>query len=305
MPQASGASDVLLGRNREQTVLALSLATALFMGFFVLIPVFKTKGRMTAGLEHLPLVIMLIFVVGGVITAGNAYWNGGLVGSWLLVFGPVVAWLWHIFVQGAVFLSEAIVPLGWAVVTGLLVGTVGHIIGRRLRTLAPGDTVEKPSVWLFRLLVGHDPRQLVKWAVRAGGLFIVTAGLMYVTLSGLSLPVAGLSFDELFIPVDIPNNPILTAIIIFGWIGLAMWPAYQNNGLLASWGLLFGPLFGATVTEFVMDTMTGSLMMDSLLSFLAALIIAVILGTAGFLLGKSLRWAVDYGQGTDEQSLGS
>lgn len=258
--------------------------------FFLLSDIARSRGWMVDWFARFPLVVLAVLLVGGSLAAGNAYWNDGVVLSWLLVFAPVVGWLWNVFVQeGNVFFDEAIVPLAWAVFTALVVGTVGYVTGRTVRGVEIRDGQES-STRVLRTPVG-DRSQVARWGVLAGGLFVVTSSLIYVTRPFVQLPVEGVSLFELFFPTGvIVANILLGTAVILGWSGLASWPAYRNAGLLVSWGVLFGPMFGAILTTFVMGGISGSgPLVDAALAFVAALVFAVILGTVGFLLGTTVR----------------
>lgn len=297
-----------LGDTRTRSLLVLGIAGALFLSVYFLSIVAERQGWMSAIDGQIHFVVLFVLVVGGGLAAGNASWNDGLGLSWLLVFALVFGWLWNVFVQeGPVFFDEAIVPLAWAVFTALVVGTVGYVIGRSFHGLPTQDTESDPSGWLLWLLVGQDPVRPVRWSLLAGGLFVIASSMMYVTQPYLPLPVEGVTLFELFYPTGVLAADTLPgAIVVLGWMGVAMWPAYRNAGLLVSWGLLFGPMFGASLTDFVLDGISGSgPFVDATFAFLAALIFALILGTGGFLIGRALRWAFDRRRPTEEQSLRS
>lgn len=292
MPRSSEVLIAVLGRNERRSTLAFGVALALFLSVYLLSATAERHGWMDVLDGRIYLVVLFVLVVGGGLAAGNAYWNDGLALSWLLVFALVFGWLWNVFVQeGPVFFDEGIVPLAWAVFTALVVGTVGYVVGRRPHGFGPQDIQGESSGWLLRVFVGRGPGRSGRWDMLAVGLFAIASGLIYVTRPYLPLPVENVTLFELFLVggVFAANIP-LGSIILFGWLGLAMWPAYRNAGLLVSWGLIFGPMFGAILTDYVMDGISGSgPLVDATFAFLLALILALILGTGGFVLGTGLR----------------
>lgn len=306
MSQIPELRDTLFGRNRTGTFLGLGFAMMLFIGIFIL----RGWAEMAEGetFGTLPISdVVFVVVVGGGFAAVTAFWNDGLLLSWLLVFCPVIAWVWPNFVQGPVFFKAVVHPFALAAVAAILAGTAGYVIGRRIHMKTSLFTEEDPFAWDVRLILGHDPSQLFQWAERACVLLFVSAGFMYSTRPYIALPIEGLTLIEVFLPIGALNTaPMIGTIVIFGWMGLASWPAYRDNGLLSSWGILFGPIFGATLIDFTIDSMSGSSpIMDFSLAFLAALIIALVLGTGGYILGRGLRGAVEYGQPSDKNRIGS
>lgn len=284
----------LLGRGRTRTLLSLGVALSLFLVTFHVVAINEARGWTHDWFAQFPLLVLLAIVATGAIAAGNAYWNDGLVVSWLLVFAPVLGWLWNVFVQpGPVFLDEVVVPLAWAGFAALVVGSVGHAVGRGLRLGPRRDGEDEPSAGLLRALVGGESRQPVTWGFRAGGLFLGVATVVYATRPGVAI-LDGLYLSELFIPVGVFDAPLVVgAAVIVGWLGLAAWPAYRNEGLFASWLVTFGPFFGATLTDFVTSELSGSgPLVDVTLALLAALVFAGVLGTGGFALGRGLRRVV-------------
>lgn len=292
MPRSSTVTVALLGSDEKRSIRVLGVALALLLNVYFLTTMAEKRGWLSVIDGQIHFVVLFVLVVGGGLAAGNAYWNDGLALSWLLAFALVFGWLWNVFVQeGTVFFDEAIVPLAWAAFTALVVGTVGYSIGRSLRGFPIRDTEDEPSDWLLRVLVGDDLSRAGRWGIVAGVLFLVASGLIYATYPIFLLPVEGVTLFELFFPTGVlAASTLLGAIVVLGWMGLAMWPAYRNAGLLVSWGLLFGPMFGASLTDFVLDGISGSgPFVDATFAFLAALIFALILGTGGFVLGRGLR----------------
>lgn len=123
-------SDGLLGISRRRSFLLTGLAFALFLGTYLLGTIARAQGWMSLLDGRLPLLVLFVLVAGVPVAAASAIWNDGLLLSWLLVFGPVLGWLWIVFVQGPVFLDGAIVPIAFAGFAALVVGTLGYVIGR-------------------------------------------------------------------------------------------------------------------------------------------------------------------------------
>lgn len=76
-----------------------------------------------------------------------------------------------------------------------------------------------------------------------------------------------------------------------GWLGLALWPAYRGDGVLVSCGVVLVPLFGAYLVYFPRFGQAGTPTNILTFAFVAALGIALVLGTAGFVLGTGGRGA--------------
>lgn len=283
----------LFGVSRTRSILVLVLAGVFLLGSFLIGTVARTQGWMEVLDGRLYVLVMFVLIFGSAVAAANAFWNDGLVLSWLLVFGPVLGWLWIVFVQGPVFFDSAIVPIAWAVFTALVVGTLGYVIGRR-RRIDTHVTGDGQSEWLLGTLIGWDLGQRGQWLIVAGALFVLAGGLIYATRPFLELPIEGVILFELFYPTGVlVESTLVGTLVVLGWVGLAMWPAYRGAGLLVSWAVVFGPMFGAILTDFVLGGTSGvGPLLDATFAFLAALIFTIILGTGGFLLGTGLRRSV-------------
>lgn len=295
MLDSPGLRTALLGRDTTRSFLAFGLAIALALGFYVLGAIGEAQGWIYGFDQVFPVFVLLVLVVGGVVAAGNAYWNDGLVLSWLLVFGPVLGWLWIVLVQSANLIEVAIVPVAFATLGALVAGTLGYVAGRVLVVRADAGSWADPSNRLLRLLVGHVPNRQARWALLAGGLFVLSGALIYANRPYTPLPVEGVVLFELFYPTGVlAADTVFGIVVILAWMGLAAWPAYRREGILVSWGLPFGPLFGAILTDFVLgDTSGGGPWLEVAFAFIAALIFALVLGTGGYLLGSGLRWIAD------------
>lgn len=285
----------LLGRDPPKSFLVFLLSIALTLGIYALGTTDVAQEWISGFGQMQPHFALLVFVVGGAVAAGNAYWNDGLVLSWLLVFGPVLAWLWNVGDQGVVHFGADIVLIGFATLGALVAGTLGYVVGRVFNGRAESETWYEPITWLLRVLVGQIPEQSTRWGILAGGLFVLASVVFYSTYPSLQLPIVGVDLIALVIPIDAIAADYATGLaVVLAWIGLAAWPAYQRNGLLVSWALLFGPIFGALFTRYVVfDPSGGGRLFDFVAAVLVALSIVLLLGTGGYLLGSGLRWVVD------------
>lgn len=295
MPDSSELRTALLGRDTNKSLLAFGLATVLLLGVYLLGAIGEGQGWIFEFGQLLPQFVLVVFVVGGAVAAGNAYWNDGLVLSWFLVFGPVLAWLWIVWVQGAVSFEIAIVPVAFASLAALVAGTLGYVVGRVINGRTDSESWYEPTGWLVRVLVGQVPARTVGWWALAGGLFVLASVLFYTTDPLLPLPIVGVSLIALFIPVGALAADLATGVVaVLAWMGLAAWPAYRREGLLVSWGLLFAPGFGAMLIHYAVgDRSGGGPWFDAVVALLYASSIALLLGTGGYLLGSGLRWIAD------------
>ncbi|PSP54722.1 hypothetical protein BRC82_09315 [Halobacteriales archaeon QS_1_67_19] len=282
----------LFGRDRSRTVVSVGVAIALFAGSSLAGGIAESSGVSNDWFARFPLAVLASLVAIGAIAAGTAYWNGGLVSSWLVAFASPFGWLSNVLVGAKPAFPEGVVaPLGLAGGIAVSFGTVGYAIGRYIRVRGTENGKNALPDPLLRILLGDEPDQFIRWGTRAGGLFVVAGALIYVTSPDTSLSVRTFEFP---IPAGGLNAPfVFGTVTIPAWIGTAMWPAYRNEGLLASWLLLFGPFFGAMLTdEVLVGRLTGSgLLVDGVLVLLGTFVLAVALGTVGFVLGSGLRRA--------------
>lgn len=291
MPHRSQVTVALLGRDRRRTGVSVGVAVALFVLSLLGSSIAESSGLTNDWFARFPLAVLGFLVAIAAIAVGTAYWNSGLVSSWLVAFAPTFAWLWTVLVGEKTAFPEGVAaPFGLALAIAIPLGTIGYAAGRFLRICTENaDAVPEP---VLRILLGDEPDRLVSWGGRAIALFLATALLVYVsTLDGLSAaPVisnGGLSAPFLLGPVAIPV-----------WLALATWPAYRGNGLLVSWLVLFGPFFGTWLTDDVLlGRLTGSgLLVDGVLVLLGSFLLAVLLGTTGYVLGIGLRQATERGE---------
>ncbi|PSQ08328.1 hypothetical protein BRC97_00145 [Halobacteriales archaeon QS_6_71_20] len=256
---------------------------------------------------RLPIVVVIVVVIFGAVAAGNAYWNDGIVLSWLLVFGPVCGLLWPLFVQKwTVFLEEAILPFGWSLLAAAVVGTLGYVIGRYLRFRGTADTAQDSSSRLLRLFVGRDT-DLRRWVAGAGGTF-VAVGVGTSLIEPGSLVIAeNVSLDEFLLPVGaLDASPPIAATIVGIWIAVAAVPAYRNEGVLVSWLVTFSPFLGGALSTFVTSEISGAgPLMDATLAFLTALMLGCIIGTTGFVVGRGLCRVIRNREFGGERRVGS
>lgn len=238
--------------------------------------------------------IVFVILVGGGFAVWNAYWNDGLLLSWLLLSSLITPWLMQYNLQFGIY--HPAVSAGY-VTLALIVGTVGYLIGVGVRRVARGDT-EGGFATSFTAMFGSTVDRPSRWYLLVSGLFVISAGLVYVAVPYRSLLLSIVYPFMLFYPVGhITGRMILGVGLIGGWIGAAAWPAYRGNGLLISWSLLFAPMFGVTLSYsllgplFTNDT-TSSVVDDVLIAALLAVAISVILGALGFVIGVLIRRAV-------------
>ncbi|SHH15260.1 hypothetical protein [Halobaculum gomorrense] len=287
MPSENELRVALVGRDPRRTlsVFAAALALAL-LGYLS-----------AAGANWLPvlfddlasLVIGVVLVVGG-LAAANARWNDGVAGSWALVFGLVVGRVWADFVRRPVFSPDVLaVPLGFAALAAFVVGTVGYVLGRTLESGPRGVAWLVDSDGRREFLVG-TAETTFRWLAVAGGLLLGAAGVVGSVPE--STPVtATVSVPELFYPLaPIDGDPVVGVVVVLAWTGLAAAPALRGGGLLLSWAVVFAPLFGGTGLDYLRDGISGGgPAVDLALAFIAASAFAVVLGTVGFTVGRSLR----------------
>lgn len=287
----------LLGHDRKRAIVSFGVALTLFVVSFLAGSIAEWNGFTNDWFARFPLAVLASFVAIGVIAAGTAYWNGGLVSSWLVAFAAAFGWLSNVLIGEETALPEGVVaPLGLAGGIAVTLGTVGYAIGRYLRVRNTGNEKDALPEPLLRILLGDEPDQFISWGTRAGGLFVAAAALIYVTNPDASLAVRKFELVETFIPAGGLYAPfVFGTVAIPGWLAVATWPAYRGEGLLASWIILFGPFFGAWVTDDVLlGRLTGSgPLVDAVLVLLGASVLAVVLGTAGFVLGSGLRRAIE------------
>lgn len=277
--------------------MAIVGAAILSLSWYLLGQYMMDQGLMEVVDGRLFIPVAVTLVLGGAIAAGNAYWNDGMLVSWLLVFGPVCGWLWTVFVQTRTLSFDVvIVPVGFAAFAGIVVGTLGYALGGRLRA---ADGTEPGRV--LGILVGRNEVEARRWWLVAGGLFVVAIGVIGGVGPDRQTPIEGVSVVELFLPLGaLSADSLVGVLVVLVWLGVATWPAYRRAGVFASWGIVFGPVFGVVLTAFVLDGISGSgPAMDATLAFVAALVLAVVLGSVGYLLGtvvRSLRGPDERGQ---------
>ncbi|WP_132057028.1 hypothetical protein [Halorussus amylolyticus] len=158
---------------------------------------------------------------------------------------------------------------------------------------------EMPSTFFTSILFGRGWNSL-KWV------FLATIGLSLVSFVGVSFvrrlaPELTPRLIEVFYPLFLLNSrPVAGVGVVIGWVILSGAIGYRQEGLLASWTISFGPLFGGLTNSFVARnlccagattspttlTTTYSLYsygMNTLLAVIAALSFALVFGTAGYL----------------------
>lgn len=132
------------------------------------------------------------------------------------------------------------------------------------------------------LFVGGSWSYTKRWIFIATGLLILSTGYTLNT---------GTFIEPLFYPPGaIAAKPAMGLVFLLIWIGLTAWPAYQNEGLLGSWAVMFGPIAGALTWNWIIRGISGGgPLTDAALAALAAAMLALTIGTVGFLVGVALR----------------
>jgi hypothetical protein len=284
----------LLGEEKGRSYIVISLAAIIFALMF-LTASNAAESWMTEFTIQLYVPVLILFYIGGSLAAWNAYWNDGLIWSWLLVFNLIAPWEWFATNGGHSLLLAGMI-------TGtltLFIGTVGYGIGRYFKGSkfqTPPRVPREPSV---RILLGADLTRVNRWKAIAGGLFVVWGGLSSLVFLTSNTPgILGM----VFIPTVIIYQPelmdvsgmVMGAIVFAIWIAVAAWPAYSRNGILVSWGLIFAPFFGTALAYsfaggYFTAEYTASFLTIIAFAFLIALGHAVVVGTIGFLLSLVIR----------------
>lgn len=132
---------MIFGRNRTISLRILLLSIGLFLTLFIIgitrvesdiSTLFFETVRNVTGIDA-PYVVALALVG---LTAANAYYNGGLVVSWALVFAPLFAVV--LLTPPLIELStiELIVSAaGLTLIYTAILGTVGYVLGAGVRRL--------------------------------------------------------------------------------------------------------------------------------------------------------------------------
>jgi len=235
-----------------------------------------------------------VLVLGGGLAAWNASADGGLVSSWLLVGSLVLPW--------AVFQSNAgfwFIP--WFVALSLVVGLTGHLAGVGFRTHVEGERRSLREAMPVGVIGrGSINRQTAFVAVLAASVTGVVA------LVGPTRPVVtGVPLVGLFVPHrafyllgGTGATAGVGAVVALAWVGVAAAVAYQERGLLVSWGIVFGPVLGAVLayaaTRGIYES--GTVLLNLAIAVPAALTVGVVFGTIGFALGTALSHATAGGR---------
>lgn len=299
------SNDVLFGGHIDRTRRTLGVAIAISLCVF-LIGTYARGRWMKPVMEMTLQPVFFVILVGGGLAIWNAYWNDGLLLSWLLIFSLITPWLIHYNLQLGIY--EPFVSAGY-VTLALIVSTVGYLIGVGFRRLSLGDT-EEGVAKSFTAVFGSVPGQTTRWFLLLSGLFVVPAGPVYVAGPYRSLLVSMVYPVTLFYPIgDITGRAVIGVGLILGWIGVATWPAYRGNGLLISWGVLFAPMFGTILSYGLLETffasdLTSSAVNDVLIAALVSVAISVILGSLGFVIGVLIRRTVATQQ-RDHERIGA
>lgn len=289
----SVSGETLFGRQRDRTRLTLGLATAIFIGM-VLIGTYARGRWMQDVMRATTEPVVFVILVGGGLTIWNAYWNDGLLLSWLLLFSLITPWLIHYNLQFGIY--EPFVSAGY-VTLAFIVSTSGYLIGVGVRHATRDDT-SRGVAERYAAVLSSTPRQTARWLLLVSGLVVIPAVLVYVAepyrleLVSVVYPVV------LFYPIgDLTVRTVIGVGLIMGWIGIATWPAYRGYGVIMSWGVLFAPMFGTILTYSLLEPffgpdLTPSIVDDVLIAALVSVPLAVILGALGFVTGVLIRRAV-------------
>lgn len=281
MSSTNDLRDALLGRDprRSLATVAAALGLAVLSYLLAVVP---------ALFDHLTSFVATVVFVGGALAATNAWWNDGVVGSWLLVFGLVVGWVWAGFVRRPVSSPGAVaIPLGFATLAAGVVGTVGYALGRWIDDRPQGVALDADG--LREMFVGPTETAF-RWLAVAGGLLLGAAAIVG-SVPEAPPTMTTVSVPELFFPLaPIYSNPVVGAVIVLAWVTLAAVPTLRGAGLLVAWAVVFAPLFGGTGLHYVRSGISGGgLAVDVTLAVVAASAFAVVLGSAGFVLGRSIQ----------------
>ncbi|QLH82067.1 hypothetical protein [Halosimplex pelagicum] len=156
-------------------------------------------------------------------------------------------------------------------------------------------SAHSPGTWreprgLQRILTGAEPRRLFQWSVAGSILLVMAAGGVVFDL----LPYWAYTAFEAFEVFG--EHPVPATVVMLGWFGLAALPGYRQDGLLASWMLIAGPVGGAAITLNATDQsiifqweMLDSTVSTSWVFTTNVLGVAVIVGTVGYAIGVTTQ----------------
>jgi len=152
-----------------------------------------------------------------------------------------------------------------------------------------------PGTWreprgMQRVLVGSNPRRLIRWGVVGSILLVVAAG-------GVGLELLPYWAHHAFEAFEVLGEyPVLATVVMLGWFGLAALPGYLREGLLSSWVLIAFPVGGAEValSETDHSIMFRFELLDSTASAIwefttGVILVSVIVGTVGYFIGVTIR----------------
>lgn len=168
-------------------------------------------------------------------------------------------------------------------VAALVVETVGYVVGRVIRTTGHAESADERPEQILRLLVGSNPSRVGRWLLLAGGLTLASIGFVVLTQPS--------PFMDLFFPIGVINGrPVVGMVVTLAWIGLAALPAYRGQGLLVSWALVCGPIYGVMVAETQTDEfMQLPLLVDAAQSAIPAVVLTGIISVLGYTAGAVVR----------------
>ncbi|MFC7097517.1 hypothetical protein [Halobaculum marinum] len=280
------SADALLGADRRMRLVAVAGATAL-----VAVGVVAAETPWAAGADSaVPFLATTALLGGPALAAENARRAGGVLGSWLLAFGLVFSVAWCLAVPSGVATGiGVVVPVVAAASTATGVGLPGYALGEFLRRRSDGLDEAAGSARVRRVLLPRSRRAAVRWAVVAAAAFdAALAAAVWVPRH----PVTGaLTVAEVFDPLAAAaGDPRVGVLVAAGWVGAAAVPAARHAGLFVSWGVVFAPVFGGAGARFVDSvSASGVATFDVALAAVTAAVLAVFLGTFGFVVGVGAR----------------
>ncbi len=290
----------LLGRYPRRTRVAVGAVVALTLVTYAV--GWATPRLVSASVERLPLLVVVVVLGLGGVAAAIAYWADGFVVSLPAVFGPTTAWLWLFFTSGTgtVLAGTVAQVVGYATVTMVVVGPPAYVVGRIARVRRDGDAsvecdatgsdadaVDRDPV--VAALLGTDPVPRKRTAALAVALVPVGAGALWLAdlLAGTSARTTGAVF---FVVDAIGRGPFVGAAVVAVWLAVAGVATYRGRGLLGSVALVGGPLLGGNGYLFVSTGLSGAgPAVDAALALVAAATFTVALGVPGFVVGVAAR----------------
>lgn len=275
-------TDRLLGLDRKLTLQLLGVAAGSFLAILGLGLATGATGtvEVTIGDATVHIGRQVVFAIGtGAVLAGAtavAYANDGMVIAWTMAFAPAFGYLVALFdpeTSGGVagVLGQAAF---WAIFVATVLGSVGYAAGRALRGRRGEEAADDDALWA--LLVGRNRATSRQVVVVAAGFFLSTvAVLAVVAVTGTSLAA-------------VPGGGVGAGGALLGLVALAGLQAYYNDGVVLSWTVVFAPTYAFVLHAFAMGSLEP-LVVDVFYAAQVAAVVALLVGTGGFLLGAGAR----------------